>query len=126
VPLYLNAMDITVLPRTLPYMSPMKIYEYMAMGKPVIAPNKNLLVEEVVIPNQYGLLFEAENTDSMKNAIMTLVVDPGLRQRMGEKARKRAQDSYTWNQQAANLIQAFQLALPSSVNHANSPRRNVY
>jgi glycosyltransferase involved in cell wall biosynthesis len=111
VPSYLNAMDITILPSTLPYMSPMKIYEYMAMGKPVIAPNKNSLVEEVIIPNRNGLWFEAENADSMKHAIITLANAPELRQKMGKEARKSVENNYTWYHQVSNLIQAFQLAL---------------
>jgi glycosyltransferase involved in cell wall biosynthesis len=116
VPLYLNAMDITVLPSTLPYMSPMKIYEYMAMGKPVVAPNKNSIVETVVIPNQDGFLFEAENADSMKNAIMALAIDPDLRQKMGEEARRSVVNNYTWYHQVGNLIEAFQSALVSNGN----------
>ena len=108
VPSYLNAMDITILPSVLPYMCPMKIYEYMAMGKPIIAPNNNSIVEEVVIPYQHGLLFEAENADAMKNAIILLAADPTLREKMGKEARKSALDKYTWYHQASNLIKTFQ------------------
>jgi glycosyltransferase involved in cell wall biosynthesis len=114
VPMYLNAIDIAILPRTLPYMSPMKIYEYMAMGKPVVAPNKNALVEEVVIPYKYGLLFEAENTDSMKNAIQILAINPELRQKIGKDARKCAVNNYSWSTQARNLLMAFESALAIS------------
>jgi glycosyltransferase involved in cell wall biosynthesis len=119
VPLYINAMDISVLPSTLPYMSPMKIYEYMAMGKPVIAPGNNTTVEAVVMPNRHGLLFEAGNADSMKNAIITLAIDPVLRQRMGKDARRSVQNNYTWYQQACKLIQAFKSTLQFSSNRGS-------
>jgi glycosyltransferase involved in cell wall biosynthesis len=113
VPLYLNAMDITILPSTLPYMSPMKIYEYMAMGKPVVAPDKNSIVETTVIPNHTGLIFEAEDASSMKYAIMTLAVNPELRQKMGEEARKSVLNKSTWYHQVSDLIEVFQSALIS-------------
>lgn len=120
VPAYINAMDIAILPGIHSYMSPLKIYEYMAMGKPVIAPNKNLFIEELVIPHQHGLLFEAEDANSMKNAIMTLALDPEIRQKMGKEAIESAQKNYTWYQQANKLIQVFRAALPLSVNQAIS------
>ena len=88
----------------------------MAMGKPVIAPNKNRIIEEVVIPNQNGLLFEDENIDSMKNAIVILANDAALRQNMGFEARKNVQNKYTWYHQVGNLVKAFEAALVTRIN----------
>ena len=118
VPLFLASMDITILPSTLPYMSPMKIYEYLAMGKPVVAPNKNSIVETVVIPGQQGILFEAGDVTSMKNAIITLAINPGIRRKMGEEARKSVLNYYTWYHQVGDLITAFQSALISKGSYA--------
>jgi glycosyltransferase involved in cell wall biosynthesis len=114
VPLYLNAMDITVLPSTLPYMSPIKIYEYMAMRKPVIAPSGNSITEEVVIPYKNGLLFEVGSEDALKDAIVMLATNPELRQRMGVEARQWVQDNFTWYHQGQKLLRAFEAAVASS------------
>ncbi len=116
VPSYLNAMDITVLPSTLEYMSPIKIYEYMAMRKPVIAPDGNSTTEEVIVPYENGLLFEAGSKDVFSNAIMTLASDPELRQKLGTEARKSAQGNFTWYHQANNLLCAFRAALAPSAD----------
>jgi glycosyltransferase involved in cell wall biosynthesis len=114
VPSLLNAMDITVLPSTLKYMSPVKIYEYMAMRKPVIASNGNSITEEVIIPYENGLLFEAGSEDALSNAIMTLASNPELRQKLGIEARKSVQSNFTWYHQANKLLRAFQAALSPS------------
>jgi len=116
VPSYINAMDIAVLPSTLNYMSPMKIYEYMAMRKPVIAPSGNSITEAVVIPYQNGLLFEAGSQDSLKDAIITLAKDPELAQKMGAQAREFVQSNFTWYHQVRSLVEAFQAALALSVS----------
>ena len=116
VPLYLNAMDMTVLPGTLQYMSPMKIYEYMAMGKPVVAPSGNLITEAVVTPNETGLLFESGNKDSLAKVIVLLLKEHELRQQMGGKARKLVQENFTWFHQVQNLIEAFNVSLGLSAS----------
>jgi glycosyltransferase involved in cell wall biosynthesis len=114
VPTYLNAMDIAVLPSTLEYMSPIKIYEYMAMRRPVIAPDGNSITKEVIIPYKNGLLFEAGNEDALCHAIMTLATNPELRQKMGVEAREFVQSNFTWYHQAQCLLRAFRAVLASS------------
>lgn len=111
VPLYLNAMDICVLPGTLPYMSPLKIYEYMAMGKPVIAPNGNSTTETVIIPNKNGLLFEAGNENSLAKAIILLAKKPELMREMGAESRRFVKSNFTWYHQTKGLFHAFEAAL---------------
>lgn len=111
IPSYLKAMDICVLPGTLPYMSPLKIYEYMAMGKPVVAPNGNLINETVVIPHKNGLLFEAGNEISLANAIKTLAMDPEMMREFGVEARRFVENNFTWYHQTRDLVRAFEAAL---------------
>ena len=111
VPSYLKAMDFCVLPSTLSYMSPMKIYEYMAMQKPVIAPFGNSSIEAVIVPNKNGLLFEAENEDSFINAIIQLATDLEKVQELGTEARRFVQSKYTWYYQTQSLLRAFKAAL---------------
>jgi glycosyltransferase involved in cell wall biosynthesis len=111
VPSYLGAMDITVLPATLEYMSPIKIFEYMAMKKPVIAPKGNYTIEELVIPDQTGLLFQAGNEQDLSHTITLLAKDADLRQRMGHECRTFVLNNHTWRHQGAKLIEAMQQAL---------------
>ena len=111
VPAYLNAMDFCVIPSTLPYMSPMKIYEYMAMRKPVIAPTGNSITETMVVPNKNGLLFEAGNENSFANAITILATQPELVRELGAEARRLVENNYTWYHQTRVLHQAFEAVL---------------
>jgi glycosyltransferase involved in cell wall biosynthesis len=111
VPIYLNAMDFCVIPSTLPYMSPMKIYEYMAMRKPVIAPTGNSIIETMVVPNKNGLLFEPGSENSLANAITTLATRPEMVRELGAEARKLVENNYNWYQQTRVLYRAFEVAL---------------
>jgi glycosyltransferase involved in cell wall biosynthesis len=116
VPAYLTAMDIATLPSTLPYMSPIKLYEYMAMRKAVVAPNGNSITEDVIVPGQNGLLFEAGSAESLGSAIVSLATRPDLRYKLGVEARDVAHKRFTWDCQASALLKAFQAALARPVN----------
>ena len=110
VPAYINAMDFCVVPAALSYMSPMKIYEYMAMRKPVIAPTRNSISEAMVFPNKNGLLFEAGDENSLADAITTLASNLEMVKELGAEARRFVQNNFTWYHQTQNLLKAFEVA----------------
>lgn len=112
VPLYLKAMDIAVLPDIYAYMSPLKIYEYMVMGKPVIAPNRSVLLEDMIKDGEHGLLFEPDDSEAMKQAILQLIADPALRQELGSQGRKSALTHFSWSCQCEGLMQVFRSFCP--------------
>ena len=102
LPRYIAAFDIAVLPDSNDYGSPMKIYEYMAMGKPVVAP-RLAPVEEGIIDGKVGLLFQKQDKAAMASAIMTLLQDKAKRLRMGEAAREHVLNN-TWKKNAERVI----------------------
>jgi glycosyltransferase involved in cell wall biosynthesis len=63
--------------------------EAMATGKPVIASRIGGL-PEVVVDNETGLLVEPGNAEALRGAMQQLIASPELRNRMGERARQRA------------------------------------
>ncbi len=54
-------------------------------------------MEEIIKDGETGLLVPKDTIEDLANAMMSLLSDPGLRQRMGYGARKRAESFYTWD-----------------------------
>jgi len=105
VPSYIAAGDIAVMPATNSYGNPMKIYEYMAMGKAVIAPDQPT-IREITTHGRDSHLFEAENVSSLAQALTTLIIDKELRTRLGLQGNRLATE-HTWNKRAVILQNAF-------------------
>jgi len=103
VPSYIMAMDAAVLPNSETYNSPMKLFEYMAMGKPVIAPRVPA-IEEVVRHEETGLLFKPGDLHSFRHAIERVICDAELRKRLGRNARNYVLEHHTWTKNAERVL----------------------
>ncbi|HKJ87113.1 MAG TPA: glycosyltransferase family 4 protein, partial [Gammaproteobacteria bacterium] len=64
VPEYVAAMDVAVQPNVTAYASPIKLFEYLATGRPVIAPDKPNITE-VISEGREGLLFRAGDVEDL-------------------------------------------------------------
>ncbi|MCP1772673.1 glycosyltransferase involved in cell wall biosynthesis [Neisseria perflava] len=98
VPHWLGQMDIAVAPYPQMdnfYFSPLKIYEYMAAGIPVVATRVGHL-ENVVSDGINGILVEAENPTVMADCIQTLINQPNCLQALGLAARQTAEQEHSW------------------------------
>lgn len=98
VPDWLGQMDIAVAPYPHMehfYFSPLKIYEYMAAGIPVVATRVGHL-EEVVAHGHNGMLVEAENPRQMADCIDGLIRNPAELLRLGRAARRTAEQEHSW------------------------------
>ena len=102
---YVAAMDICVLLDSNAYGSPMKVFEYWAMAKPVIAPRVPP-VEEILEDERTGLLIEPGDAQAMSRQILRLAADPLLRSRLGAAGRDRVLTFHTWDRNADALLQA--------------------
>jgi glycosyltransferase involved in cell wall biosynthesis len=112
---YVAAMDITVLPaehRT--HASPMKVIEYMAAAKPVVAPRLANL-QEIVTDGVDGLLFEPNSPASLGSCLTALASDEVLRVRLGRAARAKVERELNWDNNARKVIDLFhQITSPRS------------
>jgi glycosyltransferase involved in cell wall biosynthesis len=77
------------------YWSPLKIFEYMATGLPVVAPALDR-IPDLVGHNREGLLYDTAIPAGLPHALEALT-DRALRQRMGHSARERAVREYSWS-----------------------------
>jgi glycosyltransferase involved in cell wall biosynthesis/peptidoglycan/xylan/chitin deacetylase (PgdA/CDA1 family) len=103
LPNYIAAMDICIVPHSNEFRSPIKLFEYMAMGKPTIAPRFKP-IEKIIIHNGNGILFEPGNKDSLKDAIIYLADDKKKREEIGNEARKTILKNYLWKNNAQMVV----------------------
>lgn len=112
-PDYLAACDILVSPQiknpdgTPFFGSPTKLFEYMAMGKAIIASNMEQLAE-VCENGKTALLCEPGSVSELSDAILRLASDKALRDRLGANARKEVCEKYTWEIHTKKIVEALQ------------------
>ncbi len=110
VPSYLAAMDIGLIPRVVEYASPLKLFEYLAAGLPVVAPRQENLME-ILTDGTDALCFTPEDAAGLVCCRLRLVEDDGLRRRIGAAARQTIrQRGLTWAGNAARIVEAFEEA----------------
>jgi len=100
IPGLLASMDVAVAPYpALPnfYFSPLKVYEYMAAGRAVVASHIGSL-SELLEDGVSGLLTPPGDVDALAASILRLKNDPVLRQRLGGAARTMVLENCTWDQ----------------------------
>ena len=85
IPAHIAAMDVAVQPSAPEYACPMKIIEYMAMAKCVVAPDQPN-IREIVEDGKNGLLFEARNAAELKSTLLRALRESEVRQSMGRNA----------------------------------------
>lgn len=110
VPAYIAAMDIAVapyIPHDNFYFSPIKLFEYMAVGKPVVAGGLGQ-VREVVHHGETGLLYEPGHVTQLRGALEELIARPDLRARLGKTGRDWVVRHRTWDSNAERILQAAQ------------------
>ena len=114
MPACLAAADIGVAPFDLAahgplrldfYWSPLKLFEYMAAGLPVVAPNVRRMTE-LVQHEREGFVYDAADSHALPNAIERLADAPN-RLAMGRAARQRAADEYGWDVHCRKLADAL-------------------
>src|SRR5947209_7279936 len=104
----IRQFDVALAPYPRPehafYFSPLKVFEYMACGIPVVAAGLGQIVE-VVRDGETGLLYPPGELDALTVACDRLLADPALRQRLGQAAAKEVHGLYTWDQNAARVVE---------------------
>jgi starch synthase len=117
VPAILSAADIGVAPFDVAahpslahefHWSPLKIFEYMSSGLPVVAPRIERLAH-IVEHEKQGLLYDAADPEGLADALEQLT-NASVRQPMGAAARARAVAEFSWASHCRQLDNAIQEA----------------
>ncbi len=104
---YIDLMDIAVMAKSNWYGSPVKIFEYGAMGKPIIAPN-TIPVKDVMVDGEDGLLIEP-NQNELTNTIDKLLNDEKLRKKIALNFQSKVFKNHTWDKVVADVIESFKI-----------------
>lgn len=104
---YISLMDICVMAKSNWYGSPIKIFEYGAMRKPVIAP-VTVPVKDVMQNEVHGLLVEM-NANNVAEAINRLLDHPELAEELAGNFYRAITDEYTWQKAAQKIIASYNL-----------------
>jgi len=112
VPPLLDACDILLSPHV-PledgsefFGSPTKLFEYMAMGKGIVA-SRLAQIGDVLADGETAVLVEPGNVNELIDAILRLANAPQLRQQLGSAARRAAIERHTWKQNAQRVIHEY-------------------
>jgi glycosyltransferase involved in cell wall biosynthesis len=112
-PSHLAACDVLVCP-TVPnpdgspfFGSPTKLFEYMAMGKGVVASQIGQIAD-VLEHERTAWLVPPRDADALAEGIAALIDEPDLRERLGRAARDEVVLKYTWKQHTQRIIDALQ------------------
>ena len=115
LPLYQAAGDILVMPfntaiagssggNSAEICSPMKMFDYLASGRAIMASDLPVLHE--VLNDGNAMLLPPEDLDAWQKALIRLAADQSLRRELGEQARKDA-GGYTWLKRETEILKGF-------------------
>ena len=96
---------------------PIKLLEYMASSRPLIASNMPI-VRELVREDVDGLLFSPNDPDDLARQVLTLLNDVALSKRLSDSATERALSKFTWHEAQKKLVKVYEKLLKP---HALSP-----
>ncbi len=100
---YMNIFDIALQPAVIPYASPLKLFEYLALGLPIVAPDMPN-IREIVGDGDCALLFEPGDKASLNEALLKLCKDSTLRKKLAANATALIDEKgYTWRDNARRI-----------------------
>jgi glycosyltransferase involved in cell wall biosynthesis len=125
-PAYLAACDILALP-TVPnpdgslfFGSPTKLFEYMAMGRPIVATSLGQTTE-VLADGRNALLVAPSDSEAMCRALERVIGDPDLGQKLGMLARQDVLQRHTWQRHVAGLLARMEAFAGADATRTSSP-----
>lgn len=86
---------------------PIKLFEYMSAGVPVVASNFPLL-RKIVVGSQSGLVVDPLNTEAIAEAILYLLENPEESEKMGLAGRMAVEQVYNWDKEFSRLKELYQ------------------
>ena len=107
---YLDACDILVSPHVESadgngfFGSPTKLFEYMAMSRPVVASRLGQIAD-VIRDGENGILVDPGDAKALANAIIRLAENNQLREDLGAMARQTVISGYTWRHNASRVFE---------------------
>lgn len=89
---------------------PLKVLEYMACGRPIVASNLPV-VRELVRPDIDALLFNPDDPADLAGRIVALLTQPNLASTLGVNARAYVTENFTWAVAQGRLLRVYEALL---------------
>lgn len=122
IPRYVAAFDIALQPAANPYASPLKLFEYMALRRAIVAPDQPN-IREVLKHEGNALLFRSDEPGGLADAVLRLARDLALRDRLADCALATVRErDMTWANNGRRVIQLVQHLVGHGVNPALGDR----
>ena len=118
IPSILKEIDIAVAPYPQLqnfYFSALKIFEYMAAGKAIVASRIGQ-ISEILQHEKTALLVPPGDIDALSTALKRLLQDADLRRILGENARTEASNKHTWGQRIHDIMAVMDFLIASQKN----------
>ncbi|MFK3739421.1 glycosyltransferase family 4 protein [Massilia sp. TN1-12] len=104
---YVAAFDVALQPAVVAYASPLKLFEYLALGKAIVAPDQPN-IKEILTDEHNAVLFDPKQQGGLAAATGRLCADAGLRAKVAENARRAiAEQKLTWKANAQRVVDLF-------------------
>lgn len=106
IPVYQIAADVLVAPYTedsRPWISPLKLFEYMAAGRPIVASDREV-IQEVLVGGENALLFEKGDANALHATLRRVLTDELLANRLATAAQADV-EAYTWERRAEQILE---------------------
>jgi glycosyltransferase involved in cell wall biosynthesis len=101
---YIAAFDIALQPNVTEYASPMKIFEYMGMGKCIVAPEQPN-IQEILEDGKTALLFRQGDKEDLRKVLWRIIGISEVRERLGvEAGRAIFTRGFLWKDNSARAI----------------------
>lgn len=106
LPDYISLFDVAVVPHSNDYGSPMKVFEYMAVGKPVVAPDLGPL-RDGITSGKEGILFAPGDAAALGTAITEILGDERTMEMMSSAARRKVETERNWAYNATEILMLY-------------------
>ena len=124
LPIYLSLADVCVAPyKSMPWYklslpeTPMKVVDYMAMGKPVVM--SKISDENVIAWSGGGVQITPGDAKELAFWIISLIEDEQMRRTLGRKGRDYAEENLSWGKIALKLVELYKTLYEERTNICN-------
>ena len=100
---------------------PLKLLEYLACGRPVVASNLPV-VRELVREERDALLVAPDAPEALAAAVLRLLSEPRLAARLAARGQRRVREAFTWKRAQKRLLKLYQRLLAAGDTGTDRPR----
>jgi glycosyltransferase involved in cell wall biosynthesis len=100
---------------------PLKVLEYLACGRPLVASNLPV-VRELVREGRDALLVPPDAPEALAAAVLRLLSDPRLAARLAARGQRRVREAFTWKRAQKRLLKLYERLLAAGDRGTGSAR----